>query len=60
MTGELERHSVVTRLGSGVDADGRLREDAMERVYSTLADFRELIDRHHADSGARRAHERRP
>ncbi len=49
VTDELERHSVVTRLGSGVDADGRLREDAMERVYSTLADFRELIDRHHAD-----------
>jgi len=50
VTGELERHSVVTRLGSGVDADGRLREDAMERVYSTLADFRELIDRHHCDT----------
>jgi exopolyphosphatase / guanosine-5'-triphosphate,3'-diphosphate pyrophosphatase len=50
VTDELERHSVVTRLGAGVDADGRLQEDAMERVYSTLADYRELIDRHHADT----------
>jgi exopolyphosphatase / guanosine-5'-triphosphate,3'-diphosphate pyrophosphatase len=49
VTDELERHSVVTRLGAGVDADGRLREDAMERVYSALADYRELIDRHGAD-----------
>jgi exopolyphosphatase / guanosine-5'-triphosphate,3'-diphosphate pyrophosphatase len=48
VTDELERISVVTRLGAGVDADGRLRDDAMERVYSTLADFRALIDRHHA------------
>jgi exopolyphosphatase/guanosine-5'-triphosphate,3'-diphosphate pyrophosphatase len=48
VTDELERRSVVTRLGAGVDADGRLREDAMERVYSTLTDFRALIDRHHA------------
>jgi exopolyphosphatase/guanosine-5'-triphosphate,3'-diphosphate pyrophosphatase len=46
---ELDRQSVVTRLGAGVDADGRLREDAMERVYSTLANFRELVDRRHAD-----------
>ncbi len=48
VTDELERISVVTRLGAGVDADGRLRDDAMERVYSTLADFRALIGRHHA------------
>ncbi len=50
VTDELERHSVVTRLGAGVDVDGRLSDDAMERVYSTLAGFRELIDRHHADT----------
>ncbi len=49
VTDELERHSVVTRLGAGVDADGRLREDAMERVYVTLARYRELIERHGAD-----------
>ncbi len=45
---ELERRTVVTRLGAGVDADGRLQDDAMERVYSTLADYRQLIDRHDA------------
>ena len=50
VTDELDRRSVVTRLGAGVDADGRLREDAMERVYSTLADFRALIDSRHADT----------
>jgi exopolyphosphatase/guanosine-5'-triphosphate,3'-diphosphate pyrophosphatase len=49
VTDELERHSVVTRLGAGVDADGSLREDAMERVYDTLSDYRELIDRHGAE-----------
>jgi exopolyphosphatase/guanosine-5'-triphosphate,3'-diphosphate pyrophosphatase len=43
---ELERRSVVTRLGTGVDADGRLREDAMERVYTTLDQFKDEIDRH--------------
>jgi exopolyphosphatase/guanosine-5'-triphosphate,3'-diphosphate pyrophosphatase len=41
---ELERRSTVTRLGAGVDADGRLRDDAMERVYATLDDYRALID----------------
>ena len=41
---ELARHSTVTRLGAGVDADGRLREDAMERVYATLARYQEEIE----------------
>jgi exopolyphosphatase/guanosine-5'-triphosphate,3'-diphosphate pyrophosphatase len=45
---ELERRSVVTRLGAGVDADGQLREDAMERVYSTLEEFKQEIDHHQA------------
>ncbi len=49
VTDELERRSEVTRLGAGVDADGRLRDDAMERVYSTLEDYREQIDEHDAD-----------
>jgi exopolyphosphatase/guanosine-5'-triphosphate,3'-diphosphate pyrophosphatase len=49
VTGELERHSVVTRLGKGVDADGSLGEEAMERVYSTLEDYHELIERHQVD-----------
>ncbi len=46
VTQELERVSTVTRLGAGVDADGRLREDAMQRVYDTLDDYRARIDRH--------------
>jgi exopolyphosphatase/guanosine-5'-triphosphate,3'-diphosphate pyrophosphatase len=43
---ELERQSTVTRLGQGVDADGRLRDDAMQRVYATLDEYRGEIDRH--------------
>ena len=42
---ELERRTNVTRLGQGVDATGRLADDAMERVYDTLAGYREIIDR---------------
>jgi exopolyphosphatase/guanosine-5'-triphosphate,3'-diphosphate pyrophosphatase len=45
---ELERHTTVTRLGAGVDGDGRLRDDAMQRVYDTLERYRELIDRRRA------------
>jgi exopolyphosphatase / guanosine-5'-triphosphate,3'-diphosphate pyrophosphatase len=43
---ELVRHSEVTRLGAGVDADGRLREDAMQRVFTTLDGYRAEIDAH--------------
>jgi exopolyphosphatase / guanosine-5'-triphosphate,3'-diphosphate pyrophosphatase len=49
VTDELERRSTVTRLGAGVDADGRLAEDAMERVFTTLDDYRMLIERHGAE-----------
>jgi exopolyphosphatase/guanosine-5'-triphosphate,3'-diphosphate pyrophosphatase len=52
VTAELERESTVTRLGAGVDADGRLREDAIERVHSTLGRYRTLVDGH---GGADRA-----
>ena len=43
---ELERHSVVTRLGDGVDASGRLGEAAQARVLATLEDYAEAIERH--------------
>ena len=43
---ELVRRSEITRLGAGVDADGRLREDAMERVFRTLDGYRAEIDEH--------------
>src|SRR5947209_367888 len=47
--GELERHSTVTRLGSGVDASGALADEAMDRVFKTLDEYRALIDRHHGE-----------
>ena len=43
---ELVRLSQVTRLGAGVDTDGRLSEDGMQRVYSTLDGFKAEIDAH--------------
>jgi exopolyphosphatase / guanosine-5'-triphosphate,3'-diphosphate pyrophosphatase len=43
---ELDRRSVVTRLGGGVDATGRLAEDAQERVFAVLAEYAESIERH--------------
>ena len=49
VTREIERRSEVTRLGVGVDADGRLGQESMNRVYRTLDTYRELIDRHGAD-----------
>ena len=41
---ELERHSRVTRLGDGVDSSGSLSQEAMQRVFDTLADYRAAID----------------
>src|SRR3954451_4711356 len=40
----LDRESIVTRLGQGVDATGELASEAMERVFSTLAQYRERLD----------------
>ena len=42
---ELERRTNVTRLGQGVDATGRLADEAIARVNETLASYREVIDR---------------
>jgi exopolyphosphatase / guanosine-5'-triphosphate,3'-diphosphate pyrophosphatase len=42
---ELERRSIVTRLGEGVDETGRLSDDAMARVAEALGGYREVIDR---------------
>jgi exopolyphosphatase/guanosine-5'-triphosphate,3'-diphosphate pyrophosphatase len=41
---ELERRTRVTRLGQGVDATGRLAEEAMGRVFDALAEYRGVID----------------
>jgi exopolyphosphatase / guanosine-5'-triphosphate,3'-diphosphate pyrophosphatase len=43
---ELHRETQVTRLGAGVDADGRLSDAAMQRVYDTLERYRDEIDAH--------------
>jgi exopolyphosphatase / guanosine-5'-triphosphate,3'-diphosphate pyrophosphatase len=45
---ELVRRSNVTRLGHGVDSNGSLSEDAIQRVLSTLEDYRAAIDSHGA------------
>jgi exopolyphosphatase/guanosine-5'-triphosphate,3'-diphosphate pyrophosphatase len=41
---ELERRSIVTRLGQGVDATGALADEAVGRVFAVLADYRAAID----------------
>lgn len=50
-THEILRISRVTRLGTGVDAGGRLLDDALAREHAVLAEYRELI----SDNGADRA-----
>ncbi len=45
----LERRTEITRLGAGVDADGRLSDEAMQRVYKVLDEYGKLIERHGAD-----------
>ena len=42
---ELERRTIITSLGRGVDATGRLADDAMDRVAEAIAVYREIIDR---------------
>jgi exopolyphosphatase/guanosine-5'-triphosphate,3'-diphosphate pyrophosphatase len=46
---ELVRETRVTRLGEGVDASGRLGDDAVGRVFDALEAFRRAIDE--ADAG---------
>jgi exopolyphosphatase/guanosine-5'-triphosphate,3'-diphosphate pyrophosphatase len=43
---ELVRESIVTRLGEGVDATGRLGDEPQARVFKVLDGFREIIDAH--------------
>ena len=47
---ELVRHSTVTRLGAGVDSEGRLADDAMARVYDVLARYRSEVDAHDCEA----------
>jgi exopolyphosphatase / guanosine-5'-triphosphate,3'-diphosphate pyrophosphatase len=46
---ERDRRSVITRLGEGVDAGGRLGEAPRERVLSTIADFAAAIEAERCD-----------
>jgi exopolyphosphatase/guanosine-5'-triphosphate,3'-diphosphate pyrophosphatase len=41
---ELARRTTVTRLGQGVDASGRLADEAIERVTDVLEDYKRVID----------------
>jgi exopolyphosphatase/guanosine-5'-triphosphate,3'-diphosphate pyrophosphatase len=43
---ELARESIVTRLGEGVDATGRLGEEPQARVFRVLDGYREIMDAH--------------
>jgi exopolyphosphatase/guanosine-5'-triphosphate,3'-diphosphate pyrophosphatase len=43
---DLLRQSRVTRLGAGVDSNGGLSPEAIERTCAVLSDYRDLIDRH--------------
>jgi exopolyphosphatase / guanosine-5'-triphosphate,3'-diphosphate pyrophosphatase len=46
---ELEKETTITRLGQGVDATGRLADEAMDRVRGTLDGYRQTIDRLNAE-----------
>ena len=45
---ELDRRSIVTRLGQGVDANGHLADEPMQRVFAALDQYRRAIDEHGA------------
>jgi exopolyphosphatase / guanosine-5'-triphosphate,3'-diphosphate pyrophosphatase len=45
---EVQRESVVTRLGEGVDATGRLGDEPQQRVFAVLESYSEAIERHGA------------
>ena len=41
---ELDRRSIVTRLGQGVDSEGRLDEDAQQRVFAALDEYAPALE----------------
>jgi exopolyphosphatase / guanosine-5'-triphosphate,3'-diphosphate pyrophosphatase len=50
---ELQRESLVTRLGEGLEAAGRLGDEPQARVFAALDRYAEAIERH--DAGTRTA-----
>ncbi|WP_326644846.1 Ppx/GppA family phosphatase [Streptosporangium sp. NBC_01755] len=47
---DVERRMEIVRLGQGVDETGRLATDALERTFTAMRGYAELIDRHAATS----------
>ncbi len=47
---ELDRRSIVTRLGQGVDATGKLAPEAEQRVFDALTGYAEAIEAHECDT----------
>src|SRR3954451_7202192 len=47
---EVVRRSEVTRLGDGVDASGRLSDEAQARVFTTLDGYAEAIAQHECEA----------
>jgi exopolyphosphatase/guanosine-5'-triphosphate,3'-diphosphate pyrophosphatase len=41
---EVDRRTIITKLGQGVDATGRLADEAMDRVREALGGYREVIE----------------
>jgi exopolyphosphatase/guanosine-5'-triphosphate,3'-diphosphate pyrophosphatase len=46
---EIDRRSIVTRLGEGLEASGRLGDEPQERVFRVLEEYRSAMDEHGAD-----------
>jgi exopolyphosphatase/guanosine-5'-triphosphate,3'-diphosphate pyrophosphatase len=49
VTAALERLTRITRLGAGVDANGKLDPEAIGRVLATLDDYQRVIEAHGAE-----------
>lgn len=46
---ELEHRSIVTRLGAGVDSNGALSDEGIQRVYETLDEYAASVEHHGAE-----------
>jgi exopolyphosphatase/guanosine-5'-triphosphate,3'-diphosphate pyrophosphatase len=45
----VERVMRITRLGQGVDATGRLADEAVDRTVTVLREYRTMLDHHHVE-----------
>ena len=45
----IDRRNTITRLGQGVNASGRLTDEAVERTLAALREYRRILDRHDVD-----------